>query len=103
MRGACLHELDHIRHRAIRQTPPPLIIEPVQGEYDYYPATTAFWKACASGATSTASCSLPTKSGGWPHRAFLEPPAFQWKPDLIIAAQGLASGYPLSAIAASKD
>ena len=104
--AACLHELDHIFATECNPADTAaMIIEPVQGEYGYYPATTGFMEGlrerCDKHGILLIADEIQAGYGRtgrfWSHQHF------NVKPDLIITAKGLASGYPLSAIAASKD
>ena len=102
----CLRELDHL---LLTQSAPgdtaALIIEPVQGEYGYYPATRAFMQGlherCQRHGMLLIMDEIQAGYGRtgrfWGHQHFDTPP------DILITAKGLASGYPLSAIAAGKS
>ena len=66
--------------------------------------TTPSCRACAGSATSTASCSWPTRSSpGWagPGRCG---PIEHWgvEPDILLTAKGLASGMPIGALIAKE-
>ncbi|ASK34995.1 aspartate aminotransferase family protein [Alcanivorax sp. N3-2A] len=101
----CLRELDQL---FLTQTAPgdvaAMIIEPVQGEYGYYPATQAFMQGlrerCDRHGILLIADEIQAGYGRtgrfWSHQHF------GVEPDILITAKGLASGYPLSAIAASK-
>lgn len=104
--AACLHELDHIFATECNPADTAaMIIEPVQGEYGYYPATEAFMKSlrerCDKHGILLIADEIQAGYGRtgkfWSHEHY------GVKPDMIITAKGLASGYPLSAIAASKE
>ena len=101
----CLHELDHIFATECNPADTAaMIIEPVQGEYGYYPAGQAFMQGlrerCDKHGILLIADEIQAGYGRtgkfWSHEHFAV------KPDMIITAKGLASGYPLSAIAASK-
>jgi len=102
----CLNELDHIFTTECNPADTAaMIIEPVQGEYGYYPASTAFMKGlrerCDKHGILLIADEIQAGFGRtgkfWSHEHFAA------QPDMIITAKGLASGYPLSAIAASKE
>lgn len=99
----CLDELDHL---LMTQTPPgdvaAMMIEPVQGEYGYYPAGKAFMQGlrerCDRHGILLIADEIQAGYGRtgrfWSHEHF------DTRPDILVTAKGLASGYPLSAIAA---
>lgn len=99
----CLRELDHI---FLTQSAPEdtaaMIIEPVQGEYGYYPANTAFMQGLRERCdrhgilliTDEIQAGFGRTGRFWSHAHF------GVTPDILITAKGLASGFPLSAIAA---
>jgi 4-aminobutyrate aminotransferase len=102
----CLKELDHI---FLTQSAPEdtaaMIIEPVQGEYGYYPANTAFMQGLRERCdrhgilliTDEIQAGFGRTGRFWSHAHF------GITPDILITAKGLASGFPLSAIAAPTD
>lgn len=102
----CLRELDHIlaTYSAPRETA-AMLIEPVQGEAGYIPANTAFMQGlrerCDRHGILLMVDEVQTGFGRtgrfWAHEHFAV------QPDVLITAKGLASGFPLSAIAASGD
>lgn len=102
----CLRELDEIlkTHSAPSDTA-AMIIEPVQGEYGYYPATNAFLQGVAQRCKDHGILLIADEIQAgygrtgkfWSH----EHAAVQ--PDIVITAKGLASGFPLSAIAAPES
>ena len=101
----CLRELDHV---LMTQSAPSdtaaMIIEPVQGEYGYYPATKRFMQGlrerCDRHGILLIADEIQAGYGRtgrfWSHEHF------DVRADLLITAKGLASGYPLSAVAASR-
>lgn len=102
----CLRELDHL---LATQTAPSetaaMFIEPVLGEGGYVPANTRFMKGlrerCDRHGILLVADEIQTGIGRtgrfWGHEHF------DVKPDIIITAKGLASGFPLSAFGASQD
>lgn len=101
----CLRELDHILQTySVPKETAAMLIEPVQGESGYVPANTAFMQGlrercdrhgillvvdevqCGNGRTG--------KYWGFEH--------FDVTPDVIVTAKGIASGFPLSVVAASS-
>ena len=100
----CLDELDHL---FLTETAPSdtaaIIIEPVQGEYGYYPAGKTFMQGlrerCDKHGILLIADEIQAGYGRtgkfWSHQHF------DAAPDILITAKGLASGFPLSAIAAS--
>lgn len=102
----CLKELDHLM---ITESNPAdtaaILLEPVQGEYGYYPANEAFMAGLRERCdrhgilliTDEIQAGYGRTGRFWSHQHF------QGQPDMLITAKGLASGYPLSAIAASHS
>ena len=101
----CLQELDHL---FLTQSAPAdtaaMIIEPVQGEYGYYPATRRFMQGlrerCDKHGILLIADEIQAGYGRtgrfWSHQHY------DVNPDVLVTAKGLASGYPLSAVAASR-
>lgn len=101
----CLRELDEIlkTHSAPRDTA-AMVIEPVQGEYGYYPATKAFMQGIAQRCKDHGILLIADEiqAGYGRTGKFWSHEHFGVTPDIVITAKGLASGFPLSAIAASE-
>lgn len=101
----CLHELDHL---LMTQTAPrevaAMVIEPVQGEYGYYPAGTAFMQGLRERCDRHGILLIvdEIQAGYGRTGRFWSHEHFDASPDMLITAKGLASGYPLSAIACSR-
>lgn len=101
----CLNELDHL---FLTQSAPSdtaaMIIEPVQGEYGYYPATTAFMQGLRERCDRHGILLIADEiqAGYGRTGAFWSHSHFDATPDILLTAKGLASGFPLSGIAASK-
>ena len=83
-----------------------IVIEPVLGEGGYLPAPAAFLAGAAgASATSTASCSSPTRcsrGSAAPARCSRSRTSGV-RPDVVVMAKGIASGFPISAIGASAE
>ncbi|MCH8544942.1 MAG: aminotransferase class III-fold pyridoxal phosphate-dependent enzyme [Alcanivorax sp.] len=101
----CLRELDHL---FLTQSAPTdtaaMIVEPVQGEYGYYPATAAFMQGlrerCERHGILLIADEIQAGYGRtgkfWSHSHY------GVEPDMLLTAKGLASGFPLSGLAASS-
>lgn len=102
----CLRELDNL---FVSQTAPEdvacMIVEPVQGEIGYYPATTAFMQGLRERCDrhGILLISDEVQAGYGRTGKFWSYEHFGAEPDIIVTAKGLASGFPLSGIAASKS
>ena len=102
----CLRELDHI---FLTQTAPDdtaaMIIEPVQGEYGYYPVTPGFLEGLRERCDRYGILLIldEIQAGFGRTGKFWSHQHFSAKPDILITAKGLASGFPISAIAANRE
>jgi 4-aminobutyrate aminotransferase len=102
----CLRELDHI---FLTQTAPEdtaaMIVEPVQGEYGYYPVTKGFIEGLRERCDRYGILLIfdEIQAGFGRTGKFWSHQHFSVKPDILITAKGLASGFPISAMAASKE
>ncbi|GAB4361949.1 MAG: aminotransferase class III-fold pyridoxal phosphate-dependent enzyme [Methylohalobius crimeensis] len=102
----CLQELEHL---FVTQSAPSdtaaIIVEPVQGEYGYYPATEGFMQGLRERCDRHGIVLIcdEIQAGYGRTGKFWSHEHFDVRPDILITAKGLASGYPLSAIAASTD
>lgn len=100
----CLRELDHL---LLTESNPrdtaAMIVEPVQGEYGYYPATAAFLQGLQARCEAHGILLVvdEIQAGYGRTGRFWSHSHFDVAPDILITAKGLASGMPLSAIAAS--
>lgn len=102
----CLRELDNILHTqsAPRETA-AMLIEPIQGESGYVPASTAFMQGvrelCDRHDILLVMDEVQAGYGRsglfWGHEHF------HVTPDVVISAKGLASGFPLSAMATRRE
>lgn len=102
----CLRELDHLLATvSAPEDTAALFIEPVLGEGGYVPANEAFLRGlrerCDQHGILLVVDEIQTGVGRtgrfWGHDHFAV------RPDIVIAAKGLASGFPLSGMAASSD
>ena len=102
----CLEELDHLM---ITECNPKdtaaIIIEPVQGEYGYYPAPKRFMEGLQARCKEHGILLImdEIQAGYGRTGKFWSHEHSGVSGDILITAKGLASGYPLSAIAASKS
>ena len=102
----CLRELDHL---FLTQSAPEdtaaMIVEPVQGEYGYYPATSGFLEGLRERCDRYGILLIldEIQAGFGRTGKFWSHQHFSVKPDILITAKGLASGFPISAIAASRE
>ncbi len=102
----CLRELDNIlaTYSAPEETA-AMLVEPVQGESGYVPANTAFMQGlrerCDAHGILLVVDEVQAGNGRtgkyWGHAHFGA------QPDVLVTAKGLASGFPLSAMAASSE
>lgn len=102
----CLKELDHI---FLTQTAPEdtaaMIVEPVQGEYGYYPVTKGFVEGLRERCDRHGILLIfdEIQAGFGRTGKFWSHQHFGVKPDILVTAKGLASGFPISAIAAGGE
>jgi 4-aminobutyrate aminotransferase-like enzyme len=102
----CLNELDHIlKTQSAPSDTAALLIEPVQGEYGYYPANAAFMRGLAERCQKHGILLIAdeVQAGYGRTGKFWSLEHFGVRPDVVITAKGLASGFPLSAIGASAE
>lgn len=101
----CLRELDELFKT---QTAPgdtaAILIEPIQGEYGYYPAGKAFMQGLAERCLQHGILLVAdeVQAGYGRSGKFWSLEHYGIVPDVLITAKGLASGFPLSAIAATE-
>lgn len=102
----CLRELDHILQTySVPKETAGMLIEPVQGESGYMPANTAFMQGlrerCDRHGILLVMDEVQAGNGRtgryWGHDHF------DVEPDIVVTAKGMASGFPLSALAASPE
>jgi 4-aminobutyrate aminotransferase len=102
----CLAELDHL---FLTQTDPDdtaaLIVEPVQGEYGYYPAGEGFMQGLRERCDHHGILLIcdEIQAGYGRTGRFWSHEHFGVTPDIVITAKGLAGGFPISAIGASEE
>lgn len=102
----CLKELDEMMATECNpQDIAAMIIEPVQGEYGYFPATTAFMQGLRQRCDEHGILLIvdEVQAGYGRTGSFWSHSHFGAQADIMVTAKGLASGYPLSAICASKS
>ncbi len=101
----CLQELDTL---FLTQSAPSdtaaMIIEPVQGEFGYYPATADFMQGLRERCDRHGMLLIcdEIQAGFGRSGKFWSFEHFGIQPDIVITAKGLASGFPISAIAAPQ-
>ena len=101
----CLRELDHL---LMTQSAPTdtaaMIVEPVQGEYGYYPATAAFMQGLRERCERYGILLIADEiqAGYGRTGKFWSHSHYGVEPDMLLTAKGLASGFPLSGLAASS-
>lgn len=101
-----LRELDHIfKTQTAPSDTAAMIIEPVQGEFGYYPANKAFMQGLAERCKQHGILLIcdEIQAGYGRSGKFWSHEHFEVQPDVVITAKGLASGFPLSAIAATEE
>jgi 4-aminobutyrate aminotransferase len=101
-----LRELDYVL--ATMSSPAEtaaIFVEPVLGEGGYVPANTEFMQGLRERADRHGILLVldEVQTGFGRTGRFWGHDHFDVRPDVLITAKGLASGFPLSAIAASKD
>ena len=82
-----------------------MIVEPVQGEYGYYPITKGFIEGLRERCDRYGILLIfdEIQAGFGRTGKFWSHQHFSVTPDILITAKGLASGFPISAIAANKE
>jgi len=102
----CLDELDYIfKTYSHPDETAAMIIEPIQGEGGYVPATRDFLHGLRERCDKHNMLLImdEVQSGYARSGRFWAHEHFDVQPDMIMTAKGLASGFPLSALAASKE
>lgn len=101
----CLRELDHI----LRTTSTPaetagVLIEPVQGESGYVAANRAFMQGVAQRCREHGLLLMvdEVQSGNGRTGCYWAHQHFDVTPDVLVTAKGIASGFPLSVLAAGE-
>ncbi len=102
----CLRELDHIfATLSSPEETAAMLVEPVQGESGYIPASTAFMQGLRERCDRYGMLLIvdEVQAGYGRSGKFWSHQHFDVQPDMLITAKGLASGFPLSAFAAPAD
>ncbi|MFP4183156.1 MAG: aspartate aminotransferase family protein [Halorhodospira sp.] len=101
----CLRELDHLlATQSIPAETAAFFVEPIQGEAGYIPAGRTFLQGLRERADRHGILLIAdeVQSGYGRSGAFWAHSHFDVQPDMVVTAKGLASGFPLSAVAASE-
>ncbi|MDC0662704.1 aspartate aminotransferase family protein [Marinobacter sp. SS21] len=102
----CLRELDRIfvTYSAPKETA-AMLVEPVQGEGGYVPANTRFMQGLRERADKHGMLLVfdEVQAGFGRSGRFWGHDHFGVTPDVLMIAKGLASGFPISALAASEE
>lgn len=101
----CLAELDQIfKTQTAPEDTAAMVIEPVQGEFGYYPANSRFMQGLAERCKKYGILLVcdEIQAGYGRTGAFWSHQHFGITPDILVTAKGLASGFPLSAMAAPQ-
>jgi len=102
----CLRELDHLfLTRTAPDETAALMVEPVQGEYGYVPASTTFMRGLRERCDHHGMLLVvdEVQAGYGRTGRFWGHEHFDVKPDIVVTAKGLASGFPLSAFGAKRE
>ncbi len=102
----CLRELDHIlATQSMPAESAAFFVEPIQGEAGYIPAGRQFMQGLRERADRHGMLLIAdeVQSGFGRSGAFWAHSHFDVQPDIVVTAKGLASGFPLSAIAATES
>jgi len=102
----CLSELDHIlATRSAPEDTAAVLVEPIQGEGGFVPANTRFMQGLRERCDRHGMVLVfdEIQSGYGRSGRFWAHEHFGVQPDVVITAKGLASGFPLSAFAASRS
>ena len=99
----CLRELDYILQvQSVPQETAAMLIEPIQGEAGYIPANIRFMKGlesrCREHGILLIIDEVQSGNGRTGKRWAYE--HFDITPDVVVSAKGVASGFPLSFVAA---
>ncbi|MFP4648264.1 MAG: aspartate aminotransferase family protein [Halorhodospira sp.] len=101
----CLRELDHLlATQSMPAETAAFFVEPIQGEAGYIPAGRTFLQGLRERADRHGILLIAdeVQSGYGRSGAFWAHSHFDVQPDMVVTAKGLASGFPLSAFAASE-
>jgi len=102
----CLRELDYILQvQSVPQETAAMLIEPIQGEAGYIPANIRFMKGlesrCREHGILLIIDEVQSGNGRTGKRWAYE--HFDITPDVVVSAKGVASGFPLSFVAAPAN
>ncbi|KAB7619657.1 aspartate aminotransferase family protein [Alkalilimnicola sp. S0819] len=101
----CLRELDHIFHTiSSPKETAALLIEPVQGEAGYVPANTAFMQGLRERCDHHDLLLIvdEVQAGNGRTGRYWGHEHYGVRPDVLVTAKGLASGFPLSVMGAPE-
>ena len=101
-----LRELDYLlQTQSSPEDTAAIVVEPVLGEGGYVPATTEFMQGLRERADRHGILLVfdEVQTGVGRTGRFWGHEHFGARPDILVTAKGLASGFPLSAIAASEE
>jgi 4-aminobutyrate aminotransferase len=102
----CLQELDHIFATVTHPSDTAaIIVEPVQGEAGYQPGSKKFFEGLSKRAQQHGILLIAdeVQAGVGRTGRFWASEHFDMHPDILVFAKGIASGFPLSGIAARKE
>ncbi len=102
----CIRELDHIFATLTAPADTAaIIVEPVQGEAGYQPGSRAFFAALRERADRHGIVLIAdeVQAGVGRTGRFWAGEHFDMRPDIVVFAKGIASGFPLSGIAAREE
>jgi 4-aminobutyrate aminotransferase len=102
----CIQELDHLFATVTQPSDTAaIIVEPVQGESGYQPGSAEFFAALAARAQAHGILLIADEiqSGIGRTGRFWACEHFDMRPDIVVFAKGIASGFPLSGVAARKE
>lgn len=102
----CLSELDHILATITSpEDTAAILVEPVQGEAGYMPGSKAFFAGLRERASRHGIVLIAdeVQCGVGRTGTFWACEQFDLQPDILVFAKGIASGLPLSGIAARKE
>lgn len=102
----CLRELDHILQTySVPRETAGMLVEPVQGESGYVPANRTFMQGLRERCDHHGMLLVvdEVQAGNGRTGRYWGHDHFETVPDLLVTAKGLASGFPLSLVAAPGE
>lgn len=102
----CLRELDFILQTySVPRETAAMLIEPVQGEAGYVPANKTFMQGLRERCDKHGILLImdEVQSGNGRTGKFWACQHFDVNPDMMVTAKGVASGFPLSVVGASRE